>query len=219
MIDGEKPSAILEINSYPNTGLERDRCFNEIFNEYNRIVEASKSEINVFPLGPIPALVYLGFLLQNNSSNIVIHQYSKSLNGWVSNEQIEQHLVRENFVVNDCRVLAIAVSISSVVLSEDIQQSLNLKHDLYSISIENPGLDEIRYKSDIKNIKSIIHKRLNGIYSKYDKIHLYLAAPEALCVEIGRIIRKNMFPNTFTYQYSRTSTPKYKRIANLIKKS
>lgn len=108
------------------------------------------------------------------------------------------------------------MSISAVVHESDINCSLKENFDLIAFTVNEPRLSKLNYKKDVEHVKNIIKNDLDKLHSTYEQIHLFLAAPAGLCIEIGRIIRKDMYPDTYVYQYNRHGEPKYNRIANLM---
>ena len=84
-----------------------------------------------------------------------------------------------------------------------------------SFKINNPKLSYLNYREDVLRVKNIVKDKLDSIYNKYKEIHLFIAAPAGVCIEIGRIIRYSMYPNTFIYNYNSTDEVHYKKICNL----
>lgn len=204
------------VNVRPESTDEWICCFDSINGLFNQVVQNSQQDIHIFPLAQIPLLVYFGFLIQNNSSKISIYQYYENANEWVFNEKSDDYEIYEQKRMQNKRNLAVSVSISAVVHEIDITNSLKDEFDLIAISINKPTLSKLNYKKDVENVKNIIKNELDKIQNNYDQIHLFLAAPAGLCIEIGRIIRKDMYPDTYVYQYNRRSEPKYTQIANLM---
>ena len=204
------------VNIYPDSKDEWKRCFEEIDSLFNQVINNSQQNIYIFPLAPIPLLVYFGFLLQNNSSNLSIYQYNENANSWVYDESSDEHVIFEKSTINKNRILAVSVSLSNTISISDIEHALQNEFDLFSVSLEKPRLSKLNYKKDVQNVKATIKNKLDQVHNTYMELHLFLAAPAGLCVEIGRIIRKDMYPDTFIYQYNRRSTPRYKRIKNLF---
>lgn len=204
------------VNIHPQSTDEWNNCFDSIHSLFNQVVLDSQQNIHIFPLAPISVLVYFGFLMQNNSSNISIYQYYENTNEWVLDESSDDPEINEQTALNNNRILAVSVSISGVVQKRDIMSSLNTEFDLLSVSLKSPGLSKLNYKKDVESVKNTIKNQLDQIYSNYDELHFFLAAPAGLCIEIGRIIRKDMYPDTYVYQYNRRNEPKYNRVANLM---
>ena len=117
--------------------------------------------------------------------------------------------------MNGSKKLALALSISGVVERENIEDVLDKDYDLLSVGIENPAPSILNYRQDVLRAKLAIKTELDKLNRKYNEIHLFLAAPAGLCIEVGRIIRENMYPDTFIYNFVRTDDQKYSKIFNL----
>lgn len=201
----------------PNSDDQWKVCIRDIFNLYDTIVNNSNKQIHIFPLALIPLLVSFGYLIQNNTPNILIYQYYENIGKWVTDEKDDQLQVNIDFKENDSKILAVSINVSSDIDDSDIEQALNRKYDKLIASIDQPGLSRLNYKADVMRFKNVLKEKLDEINSNYDEIHLFIAAPAGLCIEIGRIIRENMYPDTYIYNYNRTNDMKYKRIINLKK--
>jgi len=204
------------VNIHPQSMDEWNNCFDSIHSLFEQVVLNSQQNIHIFPLAKIPLLVYFGFLMQNNSSNISIYQYYENANEWVLDESSDNHKITEEMILDNNRILAISVSISGIVQESDISSSLNTEFDIFSISISSPGLSKLNYKKDVESVKNAIKNQLDHLHCNYDELHLFLAAPAGLCIEIGRIIRKDMYPDTYVYQYNRRKDPRYFKVVNLM---
>lgn len=179
------------------------------------MLEGNNKVTHVFPVAPIPLLVAFGYLLQNDNENIRIYQYYENENKWVYDERQDDFQVHEKIIENGSKRLAVVLNISAVVDENDIKSVLGEDYDLFSVGIERPRLSVLNYHKDILKVKNTLKSKLDVLQSRYNKIHLFLASPAGLCIEVGRIIRKNMYPDTYVYNFERGSNPKYKNIFNL----
>ncbi len=192
-----------------------DACLREISSIYSQIIQGNNNCIHVFPIALIPLLVSFGYLIQNDSNNIKIYQYCENEERWVFDERDDGLKVDSTIETNNSSRLAVSLSVSDVVKKSDIEDVLSNDYDILDVSIEAPTLSKLNYKNDVLRVKSVIKNELDKLSSSYDEIHLFLAAPAGLCIEIGRIIRKSMYPNTFIYNYDRNNSPKYTKVFNL----
>lgn len=205
-------------NIRPNTDEEWKNYLRDLINFYNSIIANIDSDnIHIFPIAPIPLLVALGYLMQNNNPNIKIYQYNENEQEWVFDEKEDNIKLDCNYVENDSKHLAVAISVSGYVKEDDIKVVMSQKYDLLSVKVDTPKLSYLSYRADVLNIKKIVKDRLDSIYSKYNDIHLFIAAPAGVCIEVGRIIRENMYPNTYIYNYSIDDDIHYRKIYNLKK--
>lgn len=204
-LQGFKPSTIDDWKS----------CIKEIKSLYKGVVEHSGNQIHIFPLTYIPLLVSFGYLLQNNSSNISIYQYFENESKWVLNQENDEIQPIIEYKSESNEILAVSIGVSAKISEVDISAALNCKFDLLESFIENPRLSKLNYQADIQRFKKVIKEKLDSIYCNYREIHLFIAAPAGLCIEIGRIIRESMYPDTYIYNYTSTGPIRYKRIINL----
>ncbi len=183
---------------------------------YENVIKDSAQKIHIFPIAPIPLLVSFGYFLQNDNADICIYQFNEIEEKWVWDENEDDIVIEKEFKENGNKRLALALSVSQKIEIVDIDEVLGNDYDLFSIGIHNPALSRLNFKSGVKEIKKEIGKILNEKYNKYNEIHLFLAAPAGLCIEIGRIIRESMYPDTFIYNYKNsTNSKKYSEIFNL----
>ncbi|NFM45322.1 SAVED domain-containing protein [Clostridium botulinum] len=181
------------------------------------IAEIKNDNVHIFPIAQIPLLVSLGYLMQNDSPNIRIYQYSENEQNWVFDEKDDNISVKESLINSSNEILAVALEVSSEVKQEDINQVLEKKYDLLSFKVDNPRLGYLNYRNDVLRVKNSIKNKLDSICSKYEEIHLFIAAPAGMCIEIGRIIRESMYPDTYIYNYNRSDKIHYKKVCNLKK--
>jgi predicted MPP superfamily phosphohydrolase len=203
-------------NIRPKSTEEWNACLNDVINIYESIIKNSNKAVHIFPIAAIPLLVAFGYLLQNDNPNINIYQYFENEDKWVCNEQDDNINIVLNSKANGSKILAVSVSVSASIDIDDIETSINDEFDLLSIGIDNPRLSYLNYYADVQRLKKTLKIELDRIYYNYDEIHLFLAAPAGVCIEVGRIIRENMYPSTFVYYYQRLPEGnKYTRIYNL----
>ncbi|MGU8456272.1 SAVED domain-containing protein [Clostridium perfringens] len=203
-------------NVYLKTENEWKLYLKELVTFYDSIIDGIRSDnIHIFPIAQIPLLISLGYLMQNDSPNIKIYQYIENESKWVFDEKNDNIQIEESFSDKNSDILALALQISSYINEEDINQVLEQNYDLLSFKINNPKLSYLNYREDVLRVKNIVKDKLDSIYNKYKEIHLFIAAPAGVCIEIGRIIRYSMYPNTFIYNYNSTDEVHYKKICNL----
>ncbi|WP_040194655.1 SAVED domain-containing protein [Clostridium culturomicium] len=203
-------------NVYLKTENEWKLYLKELVTFYDSIIDGIRSDnIHIFPIAQIPLLISLGYLMQNDSPNIKVYQYIENESKWVFDEKNDNIQIEESFSDKNSDILALALQISSYINEEDINQVLEQNYDLLSFKINNPKLSYLNYREDVLRVKNIVKDKLDSIYNKYKEIHLFIAAPAGVCIEIGRIIRYSMYPNTFIYNYNSTDEVHYKKICNL----
>ena len=205
-------------NIYLKTDDEWRLYLSELVTFYDSIIaKITTDNIHIFPIAQIPLLISLGYLMQNDSPNVKVYQYIENESKWVYDEKDDNIEIEEEFIDRSSEILALALQISSGIKSEDIDQVIDRGYDLLSFKVDNPKLSYLNYNADVLRVKSIVKNKLDSIYNKYKEIHLFIAAPAGVCIEIGRIIRYSMYPDTFIYNYNNTDEVHYKQICNLKK--
>ncbi len=199
----------------PKNQEEWNTCLKELRNIYDAIVKDCNKCIHIFPIALIPLLVSFGYLIQNNNPNIKVYQYNENNSKWVLDEKDDEIPIIVSHEKSDSCKLALALNISGEVKKSDIEDVLDKDYDLLIIRIDSPGLSKLNYHKDVLRAKQAVKEELDKLSSKYNEIHLFLAAPAGLCIEVGRIIRENMYPNTFVYNFVWSDTPKYSKVFNL----
>jgi Predicted phosphohydrolases len=203
-------------NIRPKSIEEWNACLNDVVNIYESIIKNSNKAVHIFPIAAIPLLVAFGYLLQNDNPNINIYQYFENEEKWVYNEKDNKIKIVSDLKEKASKILAVAVSVSAVVNFRDIESALNVDFDLLSVGVDEPRLSYLNYYADVQRFKKKLKSDLDKIYCNYDEIHLFLAAPAGVCIEVGRIIRENMYPSTFVYNFQRVSKGnQYSRIFDL----
>ena len=139
------------VNVRPESTDEWNSCFDSVHSLFIQVIQNSHQDIHIFPLAPIPLLVYFGFLIQNNSSNVSIYQYYENANEWVLDEKSDDYEINEQKSLQNNRILAVSVSISAVVQEIDITSSLKVEFDLIAVSINEPALSKFNYKNDVSS--------------------------------------------------------------------
>lgn len=201
----------------PKSNEEWKSCLRELRNIYEAIIKDSNQHIHIFPIASIPLLVSFGYFIQNDNQNIKIYQYHENEIRWVLDEKDDGIVINTSIETNGSKKLAVTLNVSGLVENKDIEAVLGKDYDLLSIGIDNPKLSFLNYRADVLRAKNVMKSELDSLHHKYEEIHLFLAAPAGLCIEVGRIIRENMYPNTYIYNYERSSKTRYKKVFNLKK--
>ncbi|WP_312199808.1 SAVED domain-containing protein [Anaerospora hongkongensis] len=199
----------------PKSNKEWKSCLKDLKNIYEEIIKDSNNNIHIFPIASIPLLVAFGYFIQNDNPNIKIYQYYENECKWVLDELDETIKISSNIEINGSKKLAVTLNVSGTVGIMDVEAIMGKDYDLLSVGVDNPRLSLLNYQADVLRAKIVIKSEMDSLYDKYDEIHLFLAAPAGLCIEVGRIIRENMYPDTYIYNFERSSEPKYLKVFNL----
>ncbi|AVQ99801.1 hypothetical protein OBCHQ24_12540 [Oceanobacillus iheyensis] len=228
--DGEAPYILIEaveeqteFIEFTCDGWEEGKRKNEVlYEEFSaRIREREANAVEIFPLSPIPLLAHMGFLLTDTVS-LSIYQFDREREVWVSdkpqeNEKVEIKITKDSNV-NGKRELAVIVSVSGTVKVKDINETMDKPFDSLSFTINNPGLKRVLYREDVKFIQSIIKDEVEELIQQqdYNRIHLFLAVPAGLAIELGRGINPRMWGEVCLYQYDRRTSPRYQYALSLL---
>lgn len=205
-------------NIFPKSDDDWKKYLRDLVIFYDSIIADIKTDnVHIFPVAQIPLLISLGYLMQNDSPNVKIYQYIENEGMWVLDERDDNIALQDNFIDMNSDVLAVALQVSAEIKQEDIDQVIVKNYDLLSFKVDNPKLSYLNYRNDVLRVKNIVKNNLDSVYSKYKEIHLFIAAPAGLCIEIGRIIRDSMYPDTFIYNYNISDEIHYKKVWNLKK--
>lgn len=185
---------------------------------YNTIKDRiSGRRVYISALSQIPLLIYLGQLI-GNDSEIIISQFDEGESKWVLYEDNAKigHLELINFnrkEDNKSKKLIITISVSAEINFEDVKESIEVAEcDILELSIKDPALRKILHTNQVEEIKKDFYKITNSYVGEYDEIHLFYAGPAGLGIEVGRCIRKNMWPKVTLYNYRRNNRPSYQQV-------
>ena len=182
----------------------------EVETFYQGVKEAIKlneySRVCVFPLSHIPLLVYLGFLI-GDKIPVTTFQYSRDANHWVGCNPDGKSRLGELQVMSTARgkkQLIVSISVSAPVHQEDIKEVLGASLENYDelhIRVDNPKIDSVLYIEEVKQVQAAFKHRVEEMHwqNRYEGIHLFVAVPAGLAVEIGRSINANMWCHVNTY--------------------
>jgi hypothetical protein len=187
---------------------------------YQEIKEAIKlneySRVCVFSLSHIPLLIYLGFLI-GDKIPVTTFQYSRDANHWVGCNPDGKSRLGELQVLSTARgekQLIVSISVSAPVHQEDIKEALGASLENYDelhIRVDNPKIDSVLYIEEVKQVQAAFKHSVEEMHGhkRYEEIHLFVAVPAGLAIEIGRSINPSMWCHVNTYNYRFRETPKY----------
>ena len=157
------------------------------------LVDEDSPHFSVFALAPIPALIYLGKLL-GDIKTADVYQRHRCTQSWKWREKAE---LPENleFIVQrpsntEARVVVIDLSLSNTIDPQTIRQVVPEPCAMYRITIAQPCLDFLATKDQLEQFRSMWRKLLSEIRSHGQdaKVHVFPAVPNAIAVEMGRLL-------------------------------
>lgn len=178
----------------------------------NIISHLKNNGVHIFPLSQIPLLIYMGYLFQDDNNNIRIYQLNEDQEWVLDLDGVDVIPVKFNFIKNnyESKKLIVVVEASSRIDDSDIDFYVKTtENSVLRFTIDEPQLFRVLYTTQVKEVKKKFRKEVQKYVSYYDEIHLFCAVPAGLAIEIGRCIRKNMWPKVFLYHYRKNRTPRY----------
>lgn len=166
-------------------------------------IKASLKEsdcVSVFGLAPQPLLVYLGFLL-NDESNIKVYQRFREGTlkwDWKTKKQTNEFLVEKlNLKTDSEKEINIILSISAEVAYERVEEKQpNKILPTYVIRAERQAFDAISSEVDadifIKKFRENLIERIRIDFPNVQVINFFMAAPVSILIKIGMNYQKNI---------------------------
>lgn len=168
--------------------------------------------MHIFPLSPIPLLIEMGYILQNDNNNIKIYQFDADEKWVLDCSSAEKIPLTISYTEkkSENKKLIVVLEISSKIKNEDIDVHISTSdHSVLRFTIDEPSRYKIVYESQVKEAKNKFRIETEKHISDYDEIHLFAAMPAGLSVEVGRCILKSMWPKIYLYNFRRQNEPKY----------
>lgn len=160
--------------------------------------------VHIFPIAPIPTLMYLGFKLQH-ADKIVIHQLDRQKSRWVYNEEIEDAEPEIRHSICNRSKLAILLSTSAPVEMKLVSNALSCDisdYDTIEIKLNNYEIGHPLYITGVNKVVKTLFEKIDSLATSYESIHFFSAVPAGLALEIGRNLLRSIYCNVFTYNLS-----------------
>ncbi len=203
------PYANIEINSEREWEEHKDNTEGFMKSITKRL---ENNVLHIFPLSPIPLLIYMGYILQDDSNDVVIYQLDDD-GKWVHDSTDADVISLDvSFCRNESQTkkLIVVIEISSKIRDQDIDAHMNTSiHSVLRFTIDNPQRFRALFAQDVKYVKSEFRRETEKYINHYDEIHIFAAMPAGLSVEVGRCLLRSMWPRVYLYDYRRNRDPKY----------
>ncbi len=145
--------------------------------------------LSVFGLAPMPLLVELGSLL-GDITPADVYQLHREPSGW----QWAEDGPRMSFKIEEPRnktgAVALKLGISATITDDRIFNVLGREAAIWSVSVENPGNDVMRFKADLQEWRRLLRGLLERIKASSppdSTIHVFPAIPVSTAIELGRV--------------------------------
>ncbi len=168
------------------------------------------NHLSVFAIAPIPALIILGKEL-GDILTIDVYQRHRNTNDWqwreLENEAFDYITSSPDDGVNSELRVALNLSLSGVVHTTEIENTVGEKIPIYKLTIAQPNRDFLQAKEQLELFRFEWYKLLSKIrevHGKNCEIHLFPAVPNSVAVEIGRSLLPKSDPCLVIYDYNKT---------------
>lgn len=170
--------------------LEKENL-NRQFNERikGRLHLEQNQHLSIFPLAPIPLLIYFGHLL-SDIPTADVYQLHREPQGW----SWQSHPEEFDFIIrkskNSSSVVALNLSLSATINNERITSVLGEDISIWTIAIENPYNDFLKSKEQLQMFRENLRKVLNeikAVHSNAKELHVFPAVPVSVGFEVGRV--------------------------------
>ena len=154
-----------------------------------RIEDNALGHVSLFAMAPIPLLVKLGTLL-NDQQHIAVHQPTREPKGWnltEDSDDFEYKVIRPDTIHEN---VALNISLSGNIINDRITTVLGEDCDIYTLTLEVPNNDFLKTETQLSEFRRVMRKLFNEIKSKYPEntpLHIFPAMPVATAIELGRV--------------------------------
>ncbi|MBX2995337.1 MAG: SAVED domain-containing protein [Bdellovibrionaceae bacterium] len=154
------------------------------------VIDGTIKHLSVFGLAPQPLLVLLGSLITdiNEADVFQLHREPSGWN-WPDIKATKAFTVEEPTAFN--KPPALVLSLSADIADQRISDALGEgNYSLWKVTTQAPHIDFLKSPEQLRHFRSLMRTLLNKIKMKHGEghhIHLFPAAPVAVCVELGRV--------------------------------
>jgi hypothetical protein len=161
----------------------------------------------VFPIGPIPLAVHLGYVL-GDRARVSLYHYDRDRATWAWDRAVPVPPAPELRVDAESHApeANLRVSLSASIARQDIR---TVGMDL-EIAVPDPSVRWLRHPIQLHQLSQLYAQALAAVRArKCRRLHLYYAGPAAGAVAFGRAFNPLMNPPLELYQYSHNAIPCY----------
>lgn len=154
-----------------------------------RLSEGQIQHFSIFGLAPQPLLIQLGRLLSDIPAAEVF-QLHREPPDWKWQEHREDFEYMVDEPISCCPDVAINFSLSATIDNSRISSVLENDHSIWRFSVADPNNDFLKSREQLSLFRKQYRGLLNRIKAKHGEkavIHLFLAVPVAVALEIGRV--------------------------------
>lgn len=201
----------IDLNAMPDEGPEfYELAKKKVQNDLERVVETTMSEdktnhLSVFPLAPMPILIYAGSIL-GDKVGCDLYQKHRDTQDWTWKKDGEpvRYKFQELRNGKDHKKVALLISLSGTIDVDALPANVVTDATLYEITLDgvdpHPGF--LRRKDDLDNFREVYQRALRAIgtkHGKLDSLHLFPAAPAPIAFTCGRGLMPKADPTILVY--------------------
>lgn len=147
------------------------------------------THLSVFAAAPMPLLIKLGTLL-GDITPIDVYQLHREPAGWHWAENGPRATFKLDTPNNKAAVVALKIGISAPIDNARIHAVLGEDVEIWSLSVQSPGNDVMRYRADLSEFRAIMRRTYADILKATGPdtvIHVFPAMPISTAIEMGRV--------------------------------
>ncbi len=147
------------------------------------------THVSLFPLGPQPLLVKLGTVL-NEKYNITIYQKHRQPDTWRWLDEEGNNNIKLVKPKDKTKEPILVVALSANAIRKRICSRLGHIASVWCITCDNPGNDMLRTHGQLEQFNRVARMTMDAIKTAHpgaEKLKIFMAAPAACAVELGRI--------------------------------
>lgn len=145
--------------------------------------------VSLFALGPQPLLVKLGTVL-NDQYPISVFQKHRNPDSWRWLDEDIQNEIKLIEPHEKLKEPILLIALSANAIKERIVKRFGNAATIWTITCDNPNNDMLRNRSQLEQFKCEARKAMDKIKASHldaDVLKIFMAAPAACAVELGRI--------------------------------
>ncbi|AXH00611.1 SAVED domain-containing protein [Deinococcus wulumuqiensis] len=176
--------------------------------------------LSIFALAPIPLLVLLGAEVNRVDVDLFQKHRGKSADTWCwdegepdADDDLKVFVPAE--LPGEIEDAAIIVSMTSIVDRKAVASAIGHPHHAFEIKARKPGPTFLKYRSQLTSFSNELYTILTTIrddFRRVKRLHLILACPAPIAVEVGRSLIEKADPEAHVYEYL---SPSYRRVLTI----
>jgi SMODS-associated and fused to various effectors sensor domain len=151
---------------------------------------AAPPHLSVFALAPQPLLMLLGMLLCDLAA-VEVYQLHREPAGWAwqaDGEAQPLHIVAPREIAGPP---ALVLALSGTVVEDRIRSALGPSATIWTVTIDRPNNDYLKTRGQLQEFRERLRgllDRIKATHGQGEILHVFPAAPAAVCVELGRVL-------------------------------